>query len=44
MARRDGVVPVAVKRVGRDPQSREHLVGDLAGRLVAACVERGFHA
>jgi len=52
--RRDGVIPVAVKRVRRDPQAREHLVGYVNGRRVAACVERrlfwsgclevGFHA
>jgi hypothetical protein len=44
VARRDGVIPLAVKGVGRDPQSREHLVGDLEGGLVAARVERGLHA
>ena len=44
VARRDGVVPLAVKCVGRDPQSCEDLVGDLEGGLVAARVERGFYA
>ena len=44
VARRDGVIPVAVKRVRRDPQSLEHFVGDRAGGLVAARVERGLHA
>ena len=44
VARRDGVIPVTVKRVGRDPQSCEHLVGDLDGGLVATRVERRFHA
>lgn len=29
MAWRDGVIPVAVKRVRHDPQSREHLIEDL---------------
>lgn len=44
VARRDGVIPVAVKRVRRDPQSREHFVGDLASGLIAARVECGLHA